>query len=149
MHDPSRSGSQVPSPAADAATAAVRQWQSEMLEAFQARDADRIAAYYAEDAVFFMPGRAPVAGREAVARTMEEDLSDAGFSLDLAGQKTEVSASGDMAYTRGTFRASYTNPQTGKIETVGGNYLQVFRKQADGSWKVVEDISSPGAAPEG
>ncbi len=118
---------------------------AEIVAAFRARDPARIAALYAEDAVFFTPGRSPVVGREAVGRVMAEDLEDPGFSLELADQETRVSASGDLACTRGTFRASFTNPQTGEVQTIGGNYLQVLRKNSDGSWEIVEDISSPGA----
>jgi ketosteroid isomerase-like protein len=28
-----------------------------------------------------------------------------------------------------------------------GNYVEVYKKQADGSWKVVEDISSDDSLP--
>lgn len=117
----------------------------EMLEAFKARDAERIADFYADDAVFFTPGRPPVEGRDAVAKVMAEDVKDAGFSLDLNNQKVQVAASGDMAYARGTFRVSFTNPSTQQVESLTGNFVQVLRKEDDGSWKVVEDISSPGA----
>jgi uncharacterized protein (TIGR02246 family) len=123
--------------------------QDALLAALAAKDARRIADLYANDAMFFMPGRPVVEGRDAVERVMSEDLEDPNFSLDLRDQKTEVSASGDMAYARGTFRVSFTIPQTREVQSVGGNYLQVFRKNADGNWKVVEDISSPGAAPGG
>ena len=45
-----------------------------------------------------------------------------------------------LAYRRGAFKITYTNPQTKQAENGAGTYLTVFRKQADGSWKVVEDF---------
>jgi uncharacterized protein (TIGR02246 family) len=116
----------------------------DLVAAFHSRDATRIADLYAKDAVFFTSGRSPIEGRDAIERVMKEDLQDPGFNLALTAQKTEVSASEDVAYTRGTFQASFTNPQTSKVQTVGGNYLQVFEKRDGGVWKVVEDISSVG-----
>jgi len=121
----------------------------ELVAAFAARDAGRIAGLYAEDAVFFTPGRAAIIGRDAIARVMAEDFLDAGFNLELGLETTAVSASGDLAYARGTFRASFSDRETGDVRSVGGNYLQVFRARAGGGWEVVEDISSPGAAPAG
>jgi uncharacterized protein (TIGR02246 family) len=121
--------------------------QHDIVAAFRQRDAARIAALYAEDAVFFMPGRPAVIGQKAVAQAMIEDLKDPDFNLDLVEQRTRVAASGDLAYARGTFTVSFTNPQSGQVESVGGNYLQVFRKRTDGSWEILEDISSPGPRP--
>jgi ketosteroid isomerase-like protein len=42
-----------------------------------------------------------------------------------------------------------TNPKTKKPATDKGKYVTVFKKQADGSWKVVADIfnSDGPAAP--
>ena len=116
--------------------------QRQLVEAFNERNAVRIAELYAEDAVFVMPGRPPVVGRPAIVRAMEEDFRDESFSLELAEQKTEEF--GDLAYARGTFRVRFTVPGTAGIQSVAGNYLQVFRKQPDDSWQIAEDISSPG-----
>jgi uncharacterized protein (TIGR02246 family) len=118
--------------------------QTELVAAFEARDAPRIASLYAEDAVFITPGRPAVMGREAVAKVMIEDLQDPGFSLKLTEQTTKTASAGDLAYSRGRFSVSFTNPSSGKVETLGGNYLQIFRKKADDSWEILEDISSPG-----
>lgn len=131
----------------DAIAAAVEKSEADMLAAFKAKDAARIASYYGDDAVVSMPGRAALTGREAVSKTIGEDLKDPAFTLDFTNEKTDVAASGDIAYTRGTFRVAYTDPQSKKVENVAGNYVTIFKKQADGSWKVVEDISSPGAPP--
>jgi ketosteroid isomerase-like protein len=43
--------------------------QADLIAAFRARDPARIAGFYADDAVFFTPGRAPIVGRKAVARS--------------------------------------------------------------------------------
>lgn len=75
---------------------------------------------------------------------MADDLGDSGFTLTFANEKTDVASSGDVAYTSGTYNVSYTSPQTKKVEKGSGTYVTVFRKQADGSWKEVADIATPG-----
>jgi uncharacterized protein (TIGR02246 family) len=121
--------------------------QSDLIAAFRARDSARIADFYADDAVFVTPGRAPVIGRKAVAEIMVEDLKDPGFNLELTEQTSRMAVSGDLAYIRGTFTASFTNPQSGQVQSIGGTYLQVLGKQEGGGWQILEDISSPGPPP--
>jgi uncharacterized protein (TIGR02246 family) len=121
--------------------------QADLIAALKARDPARIAGLYADDAVFVTPGRAPVIGRKAVAEIMVEDLKDPGFSLELTERTSRMAVSGDLAYSRGTFTASFTNPETGQVQSIGGTFLQVLRKQEDGGWQILEDISSPGPPP--
>ena len=40
-----------------------------------------------------------------------------------------------------------TDKATGKPATSAGSYLTVYKRQADGSWKAVEDFITPGPAP--
>jgi ketosteroid isomerase-like protein len=133
---------------ADTAAAAneVKQTEAGMLAAFKARDAAKLTSYYADDAVVATPERAAANGRAAIAGITGDDLKDPGFSLDFTNERTEVAASGDLAFTRGSFRVTYTDPATRKVQNGAGNYVTVFRKQDDGSWKAVADYAVPGAA---
>jgi uncharacterized protein (TIGR02246 family) len=121
----------------------------ELVAAFEARDAERLANLYAEDAVFTVPGRPGVHGRLAIQGMLAEDFRDAGFSLDLHELRTVVSPGGDFACTRGMFRLGFTDPQSSECQSVTGSYVQVFRQRPNGRWEVIEDISSPGPAPIG
>lgn len=126
-----------------AAVAAVKAAEAGMLAAFKARDAKKAASFYTADAEIMVPFAAPVRGSDSE-KSMGNDFKDPGFSIDFDNTRTEVSAGGDMAFTHGTFHVTYTNPATRKPDTLDGSYVTVFRKQADGSWKAVQDISSPG-----
>ena len=96
-------------------------------------------SYYAPDAVIATtPGRPAAKDGRAVSKAIKEDIADPNFKMSLSNEKTEVS--GDMAYRRGTFKITATNPQTKQAMHSEGTYLTVFRKQADGSWKTVEDF---------
>jgi uncharacterized protein (TIGR02246 family) len=125
-----------------AAAEAVNRTEQEMLAAFQAKDATKLASYYASDAVLATPGRPASKGSEAVSKTLGEDLADPNFKLDFTNEKTEVAASGDIAYTHGSFNVTFTNPQTKQPESGSGTYVSVFKKQADGSWKAVADVAT-------
>jgi len=51
----------------------------------------------------------------------------------------EAAKSGDLGYSTGKFDLSYTDP-SGKQISDHGKYVTVWKKQKDGSWKVVRDI---------
>jgi uncharacterized protein (TIGR02246 family) len=140
-----RNDEQALAPAhAAAAEADVERTEAEMLAAFKAKDHGRLAGYYADDAVMKTPGRAAAIGRAAIARQLETDMKDPAFALDFANATTLVAASGDIAYTRGSFRVTFTDPATRKPREGRGHYVTIFRKQADGSWKAIEDVASEG-----
>ena len=122
------------------ATDAVNRTAQEILAALEARDSARVASYYAPDAVLATPGRPAVRGGEAVFKAIRNDMADPNFKLSVSDGKTDVSASGDLAYRRVSLTVTYTNPQAKEVENAAATALTVFRKQADGSWKVVEDF---------
>jgi len=124
----------------ETATDAVDRAAREMLAAFVAKDSAKVKSYYAPGAVIATPGRPAAKGDEAVTKAIKDDLADPNMKITVSHEKTEVAGTGDMAYRRGSFTISATNPQTKQVEHSEGTYLAVFRKQPDGSWKLVEDF---------
>jgi|HubBroStandDraft_4_1064222.scaffolds.fasta_scaffold42936_2 uncharacterized protein (TIGR02246 family) len=127
----------------DALKADTTQWNAD----WAARDAAKIASHYADDAVMMQPGADPASGRQAAQQGVTEALKDPNFTLTFAADRTDASTSGDMAYVQGHFTVTQTDPATHAKVAQNGSYVTVYRKQADGSWRAVADIASPGAPP--
>ena len=64
---------------------------------------------------------------------------DIGFQWSPA--RAELFPSGSMGYTTGRYSLTFTDEQ-GKRITRTGNYLTMWQKQKDGSWKVMADFGS-------
>ena len=58
-----------------------------------------------------------------------------------------ASAAGDLGYTLGTWQSTHYN-EAGKGQVTTGKYVTIWRKQADGSWKVVFDGGNPDSSPQ-
>lgn len=125
------------------AVSEVKAIEAEMQAAFKARDAAKIASFYAADADIVSPFLLPRKGVDQEKGTAN-DFGDPNFGLEFTNLRTEVSPGGDMAYTRGSYTATYTNPGNKQPAAQKGYYLTVFRKTAEGGWKIVQDIATPG-----
>ena len=62
---------------------------------------------------------------------------------------TSVEGRGDLAYAIGTYRMAVTPKKAGAkpLPVEQGKYVEVMKKQGDGSWKIVYDIWNPDAPP--
>jgi uncharacterized protein (TIGR02246 family) len=133
----------------DAISADEKAWNDE----FKAKDVDKLSARYASDAFFVVPGAKGMSGSGDIRKGYEGAMKDPNFAVDFSSDKIDVAASGDLAYSRGHFHEKYTDPKTKQVVSDGGSYITVYKKQADGSWKVVEDFTAvepaetPAATP--
>jgi ketosteroid isomerase-like protein len=119
----------------------VRAFEAEVFASYNGGDAARAARHYAADAYVFIPNQPPAQGRDAVAANIARYMEDPNFRLDYVNQSTEVSASSDLAYTRGRLSVTYTDSQANSARTVNSNYLLVMRRQPGSGWQVIDDIS--------
>jgi uncharacterized protein (TIGR02246 family) len=139
------SANSVNSAAADnsAPADAIRAQEARSMQDWASRDAERIISVYTPDATVMTPGGPRMTGLDQIRSGIGALARDPNLQTQFAADKVEVAASGDLAYTRGTYSMRSTDPQTQRPRTETGNYLSIWRRQADGSWKIVEDIISP------
>jgi ketosteroid isomerase-like protein len=104
-----------------------------------ARDVDRVASFYAEDAIAYPPGEPVAVGKAAAKKVWAAYFADPSFSISWKTLRAEVSKSGELGYTSGTYEASYKGPD-GKPVAEKGKYLCTWKLQADGTWKAVHDM---------
>jgi uncharacterized protein (TIGR02246 family) len=127
-----------------AITADQKKWNDQ----FKSKDLEGLLSHYADDAFFIAPGVPAADGATAIRKAYAEGLSDRNFDIDIGSDKVDVAGSGDLAYVRGHFSEKYTDPKSGQVMSHTGTYLTVYKKQADGSWKSVEDFAVADPASE-
>ncbi len=126
--------------------AAIRAIDAEWARASSAGDANAVAALYASDATVLAPME-PIRQGEAAKKFLVDMTNSFSGSTELT--TTAVEGRGDLAYAVGMYRATLTPKKAGAkpLPTEEGKYLEVLKKQADGSWKIVYDMWSPNAPP--
>ena len=97
------------------------------------------AAAYTDDAILMPPNNSPVRGKQAIEKYLAEigsQLQASNFQLSIL----EIDVQGDTTIVRGTYSSSFTVPGTDAPMEDRGKTLNVWKRQADGSWKLHRDI---------
>ncbi len=131
----------------DADVAALKNTEAAWVKDAATKDVQKWVAHYTDDAAVLLPEAPTLTGKEAISGALKPMLSDPNFALTFGATKIDVAKSGELAYTRGTYSMTATNPKTKTPMTEKGKYLTVYRKQADGTWKAVEDTFMSDAPP--
>jgi ketosteroid isomerase-like protein len=121
--------------------AALLNADKEWAAAAKAGDIERILPFWTDDAVIYFPNVPVVSGKEAIRQFVTSNRKKSGFSLTWEPIEAVVSAAGDIGYTAGTGQLAI-NDSEGNLITKKMNYVCVWKKQADGSWKCPLEISN-------
>jgi len=129
--------------------AAITEFNRRYLGAINDGDIATLSSLTTADHIMIASGRPPTVGKkandEANGRAFEK------FDIDETWTPLETVISGDLAYQRGTFTVSATPKAGGDTSHSTGNFLRIYRKQPDGSWRMVRDMfnSDQPARPPG
>ena len=127
---------------------AIRTLEAQFQGNYRARDADKlVSSYYADDASNLVPGIPIIAGKAAILKSYREELADPTANGESSISKIEVFQSGDLAYIEAASVETHIDPKTREVMIEKGKYVVVFKKQADGAWRAIEDIYNPDAPP--
>jgi len=97
------------------------------------------ASWFAEDGVVLSNGAAPIIGKTAI--TASSRWTPKAYQLIWTPTEASMGPSGDMGYTWGHYEGHSKDANGNPVTTVG-RYMTIWRKEANGDWKVVLDAGS-------
>lgn len=129
----------------------VKELETMLVKDIATKNVGKVASYFAFDGSILYPNAPIISGRDNIEAAWKMVLSDPNYVLTFQSTNADVSKSGELAYTVGTYSLTMSSPIDKKPVTDRGKYLTVFKKQPDGNWKVVADMANsdlplPGAA---
>jgi ketosteroid isomerase-like protein len=115
-----------------------RSWAKSVKE----KDVEKMLSYWADDAMVMSPNEPAVVGIEALRGMVERSMKIPGFEINWEPQEAYVSKCGDLGYV--IIKNYMTMPidTLGNTRTVFNKGVEIWRKQEDGAWKNVIDISN-------
>jgi ketosteroid isomerase-like protein len=125
----------------------LRDADDEWSKAAATHDLDKTISFYSSDAIVLPPNGPAITTKEGIRETWKQILGDM-TSMRWKATRVEVANSGDLGYITGTYEMKIKDA-SGKLIDDRGKYLEVWKKQAGGSWKCSADMFSsdlPAAA---
>ena len=99
--------------------------------------------FYLDDNALQLPeGKQPSSGKAKIYEMMKPRQAD--YVLDWQPKHAEVSKSGDLGYTWGTWTLFVKSDSTAKSF---GKYLNIWKRQLDGEWRVLVDMGNENPEP--
>jgi uncharacterized protein (TIGR02246 family) len=125
--------------------AGIRSADSIFAAAANAGDVEGVAAVYADEGTLMAPNLPPQKGRDAIKAFWGGFLDAYTVRFELATDTIE--GRGDLAYNQGRYRFTAV-PKAKGIPGVAdeGKFIEILKKQPDGSWKYVVDMYSSNLA---
>jgi uncharacterized protein (TIGR02246 family) len=108
-------------------------------KAAESKDLEKSLSFFADAAILMAPKSPAVEGKMNVRKVWQQMLALPGPGLSFSAERVEVALSGDLAWERGTYTFTAMDKHS-KTETENGTYVTIWKKQPDGTWKVVGDI---------
>ena len=99
-------------------------------------------AYAADSVTKLRDGDFPITSKNEMIGIYRKRV-DTGMILKWVPVKAEISQSNDLGYTFGNWELYLKSKDT----TIYGNYVSIWKKQSDGSWKYVLDAGSNSPKP--
>ena len=127
-------------PAIDDAAKVLAKLDDEWSKAAATKDAERVASFYAPDAIAYPPNEPVCIGRDAAKKVWAAYFADPAFvSISWKSQHARIAKSGELGFTAGTYEFSIKGPD-GKVMVEKGKFLCTWSKQSDGTWKASHDM---------
>ncbi|HEX2249132.1 MAG TPA: SgcJ/EcaC family oxidoreductase [Gemmatimonadales bacterium] len=124
----------------------IRAADSAFMTAANAGDADAVAAVYTGNAMLLPPNAPPQRGQSAIRKFWDGFFQAYTVKFEIGSDTIE--GRGDLAYNVGHYRFTAVpkaRSEPGMADE--GKFVEILRKQPDGSWKYVVDMYSSNLAP--
>jgi ketosteroid isomerase-like protein len=105
------------------------------------KGAEGFVSFFDEHGTILPKNGDPISGPQDLLPVFQKTWSaHGGYSLEWTPMKAVLAKSGDLGYTYGSYVRKFV--KDGQPATETGKYVTIWKKQPDGSWKVLLDMGN-------
>ncbi|PYK30392.1 MAG: hypothetical protein DME57_06985 [Verrucomicrobia bacterium] len=120
---------------------AIDKGNAQWIDAWDKADASLIASLFANDGVLLGRGGKFFKGPKEILEHMKPVLESTGKGAKATVTTVDLWLDGETALETGKY--SYQFQEKGKPVTEAGRYVTIWKRQSDGSWKIIMDMGVP------
>jgi len=121
----------------------VRSAADALADAYDRLDVEKILSLYAEDATYLIEDAEMLRGKEAIRKYFSQELPE---KVEFKRDVVELKVEGELAYE--IVNQVVTLQMKGQPpQTIPNKYIHVWKKQKDGSWKLLVDMFNRRTKP--
>lgn len=120
---------------------AIDKGNAQWVDAWDKAEASLIASLFAPDGVMLRRNGKTAKGPQEILEHMKPVLESAGKGVKATVTTVGLWLDGEIAYETGKY--SYAFQEKGQPTTDVGRYVTIWKRQPDGSWKIIMDMGVP------
>jgi uncharacterized protein (TIGR02246 family) len=124
--------------------AAIAQLRAEHVRGVNSTDAGLVLSGFAEEVAYLGPGLDPILGIDALRAFLQPVYEQVHMNISMT--PNDVQVVGDVAYEWGSISGRIVMAPDAPPQAVNAKYVYVYRRQRDGSWRIVYDIYNDNAS---
>jgi len=109
-------------------------------------DLDGFISLWGDNAIRMDPDIPAIFGKEQIREFFKTSFEQFNANVAIYGE-TEVQVADDLAFSRGTYTLSLAPKEEGPTIYIDGKWLDILKRQTDGSWKIYIDCVNYNAPP--
>jgi len=133
-------------PSVEEDIAAIKEFYNQYCIQANAGDLDNFLSLWEDNAIRMDPDKPSIIGKENITKFFKPSFELFSVNVKIYGD-IEIQISGDMAFSRGTYTLSLTPKEGGATTTFDGKWLDIDKRQTDGSWKIYIDMVNYNGPP--
>ncbi|MCK5208631.1 MAG: DUF4440 domain-containing protein [Cyclobacteriaceae bacterium] len=133
-------------PSVEEDIAAINELYAQYCIQANAGDLDNFLSLWEDDAIRMDPDKPSIIGKENIRNFFVPSFELFNVKVAVYGD-IEIQISGDMAFSRGTYKLSLTPKEGGPTTHIDGKWLDINKRQTDGSWKIYIDMINYNGPP--
>ena len=130
-----------PSAALKEVRQAIDKGNAQWIDAWEKADAALLSRLFAEDGVLLGSNGKIFKGPQQILERQKPTMEGAGKGVKVTVTTVDLWLDGETAYETGKY--SYKYQEKGKPVTEEGRYVTIWKRQSDGSWKIITDMGIP------
>jgi ketosteroid isomerase-like protein len=126
----------------EAIYAQIKQKESTFHKAFIAHDAEAAIKFYADDAIIMSWGKDAIRGKADISSDIRKSMGEEPL-VDMTQHVIHIEGNDKMLFAVNLFTWTFKDKSSGENVTLPGKGVHVWKRQQDGSWKILLDLYNP------